>query len=73
MPRAKKDSPETPVKTGPIKYEAIQDFTDLKDGGKVYFAGDRYPNPVNKNIPEERLEELLSKNNKRNAAVIKEI
>lgn len=73
MARAKKSTTDEPVKTGPVKYEAIQDFTDLKDGGKVYFVGDRYPNPANKKIPEERLEELLSKDNKRKAAVIKEI
>lgn len=68
MPRAKKATTDAP-----IKYEAIQDFVDLEDGGKVYFAGDRYPSPANKKIPEERLESLLSKNNKRKSAVIKEI
>ncbi|MGH2319397.1 hypothetical protein ACRC6Q_16780 [Planococcus sp. SE5232] len=73
MPRTKKSTPDAPVKAGPVKYEAIQDFTDLKDGGKVYFVGDRYPNPTNKKIPEERLEQLLSKNNTRKSAVIKEI
>lgn len=57
----------------PVKYEAVEDFRDLQDGGKVYFKGDRYPNPVNKNIPEERLTELLSKNNNKKKPVIKEI
>lgn len=55
------------------KYVAIDDFKDLQDGNKVYFKGDSYPKPANKNIPEERLEELLSSDNKRGRAVIKEV
>lgn len=55
------------------KYEVIQDFKDLQDGNKVYFIGDRYPKPANKIVDEERLEQLLSKDNRQNRAVIKEI
>ncbi len=55
------------------KYVAVDDFKDLQDGNKVYFKGDSYPKPANKNIPEERLEELLSSDNKRGRAVIKEV
>jgi hypothetical protein len=56
MPRAKKtESVAEPVKVEPVKYEAVEDFRDLQDGGKVYFAGDRYPNPVNKKISDERI------------------
>lgn len=64
---------KTETANEPVKYEAIEDFRDLQDDGKVYFAGDRYPNPANKKISEERLNELLSKDNKRNKPVIKEI
>lgn len=71
MARAKKAETEKPFE--PVKYEAVEDFRDLEDGGKVYFVGDRYPNPVNKNIPEERIDALLSKNNKKKKPVIKEI
>lgn len=69
MARAKK----TAATKEDVKYEAIEDFSDLEDGGKVYFAGDRYPKPANKIIPEERLQVLLSKNNKKKRPVIKEV
>lgn len=55
------------------KYEVIQDFKDLEDGNKVYLKGDRFPKPANKSVDEERLEQLLSKDNKQGRAVIKEI
>ena len=71
MARAKKAEAEKPFE--PVKYEAVEDFRDLEDGGKVYFVGDRYPNPVNKYIPEERLQALLSTDNKKKKAVIKKI
>lgn len=57
----------------PVKYEVIHDFTDLEDDRKVYTAGKRYPNPVNKEVPEERIKQLLSKNNNQKRPVIKEI
>jgi len=55
------------------KYEVIEDFKDLQDKNKVYFQGDPYPKPANKKIPEERIAELLSNQNKRGRAVIKEV
>lgn len=55
------------------KYEAIQDFKDLQDGGKVYLVGDSYPKPANKKIKKERIEELLSSDNKQGRPVIKEV
>ncbi|MFP7480194.1 hypothetical protein [Terribacillus saccharophilus] len=55
------------------KYEVIDSFKDLQDGNKVYHTGDRYPNPANKSIPEERIDELLSSDNKRGKPVIKEV
>ncbi len=55
------------------KYEVIHDFTDLQDDDKVYFKGDLFPDPVNKRIKKERINELLSKKNKQGRAVIKEI
>lgn len=55
------------------KYEAVVDFTDLEDGGKIYREGDAYPKPANKKVSEERLEALLSSDNKRNEPVIKEV
>lgn len=53
-----------------VKYEVIEDFKDLQDKNKVYFKGDTYPKPANKNIPDERIEELLSPDNKRKRPVI---
>jgi len=55
------------------KYEVINDFTDLQDGGKVYVKDDRYPKPANKKIEIERIEELLSDKNNQGRPVIKEI
>jgi hypothetical protein len=56
--------------TAKVKYEVIEDFKDLQDKNKVYFKGDTYPKPANKNIPDERIEELLSPDNKRKRPVI---
>lgn len=53
------------------KYEVIIKFKDLEDGGKIYNIGDRYPKPANKKVAEDRLEVLLSSNNKLNKPVIK--
>ncbi|RST59713.1 hypothetical protein D5F11_011465 [Siminovitchia terrae] len=55
------------------KYEVIHDFTDLQDDNQVYFKGDSFPDPVNKRIKKERINELLSNKNKQGRAVIKEI
>lgn len=56
--------------TTKVRYEVIEDFKDLQDKNKVYFKGDTYPKPANKNIPDERIEELLSPDNKRKRPVI---
>lgn len=55
------------------KYEAIVDFTDLKDDKKVYKKGDIFPKPANKKIDEERIGELLSHDNKLGKPIIKEV
>ncbi|MFP3512958.1 hypothetical protein SB775_25790 [Peribacillus sp. SIMBA_075] len=54
-------------------YQAIVDFKDLQDKGKVYRKGDTFPKPGNKKVEKERLEELLSTENKPGKPVIKEI
>ena len=54
------------------KYVVINDFTDLKDRGKIYRKGDVYPNPANKKVSKERIKELTSSDNKLGKAVIKE-
>ena len=54
------------------KYIVIEDFTDLKDRSKVYRKGDVYPNPANKKISKERINELTSSKNKQGKPVIKE-
>lgn len=55
------------------KYIVVRDFKDLQDKNKVYAKGDTYPNPANKNIKKERLDELLSSKNKQGRPVIKEV
>lgn len=55
------------------KFEAIVDFKDLQDNGKIYKAGDTYPKPANKKVEDDRIEELLSSENKMGKPVIKEI
>ncbi|MGG0792393.1 hypothetical protein ABE132_27740 [Peribacillus simplex] len=54
-------------------YQAIVDFKDLQDKGKIYRKGDAFPKPGNKKVEEERLEELLSSENMLGKPVIKEI
>ena len=55
------------------KFEVIEDFKDLQDKDKIYCKGERYPKPANKNIDDERLEELLTNKNKQGRPVIKEL
>ncbi|AJI23884.1 hypothetical protein H8R29_11365 [Priestia megaterium] len=55
------------------KFEVIEDFKDLQDKNKIYRKGDWYPKPANKNINDERLEELLTNKNKQGRPVIKEL
>lgn len=54
------------------KYEALFAFKDVEEG-KVYQKGERYPKPANKKVSEERLNELLSSENKLGKPVIKEV
>lgn len=56
-----------------LKYEALIDFKDGQDNNKVYKKGERYPKPAKKKIEDERLQELLSSNNKLGKPVIKEL
>ncbi|MBT2718328.1 hypothetical protein [Bacillus sp. ISL-57] len=55
------------------KYQVTVDFKDLQDKDKIYRKGDSFPKPGNKKVEEERLEELLSSENKLGKPVIKEI
>ncbi|MDX8288834.1 hypothetical protein SLL00_03475 [Metabacillus indicus] len=55
------------------KYEALIKFKDKQDDSKVYEKGDRFPKPANKKIEDERIQELLSSDNKAGKPVIKEI
>ncbi|MFD9629009.1 hypothetical protein [Peribacillus muralis] len=54
------------------RFEVIEDFKDLQDKNKLFFKGDRFPRPPNKKVEPERLEELLSSDNKLKKPVIKE-
>ena len=56
-----------------VKYVAIEDFKDLQDGNKVYTKNDPYPKPANKKIDDDRIKEMLSKNNRQGRPVIKEV
>lgn len=60
------------------KYQALVDFTDLQDKdskgkGKIYEKDDTFPRPANKKIEDERIQELLSHDNRRGFPVIKEV
>lgn len=55
------------------KYEVIHKFIDLEDNNKLYKEGQTYPRPANKNIPHDRLMDLLTSDNKRGKALIKKI
>ncbi|MFK4389794.1 hypothetical protein ABH916_001722 [Peribacillus frigoritolerans] len=46
------------------KYQAIVNLKDLQDKGQIYRNGDTFPNTANKKVEDERLEELLSFDNK---------
>lgn len=54
-------------------YRVVHDFKDLQDKNKVYRTGDNYPTPANKKVSDERLNTLLSKNNRLGLAVIREV
>ena len=55
-----------------MRYEVIEDFTDLQDRERVYRKGDTFP-IEGVEVSDERLEALLSSNNKRKEPVIKEV
>lgn len=52
-----------------MSYKVICAFTDLQDHNHVYFVGDKFPHD-NKTVPESRMKDLLSKNNKIGRPVI---
>lgn len=54
------------------EYMVICDFKDLEDGGFIYLKGDTYPRKSNKKVTIERINELLSTNNKIGKQLIKE-
>lgn len=56
----------------PKIYEVLYDFKDLEDGSYVYFKGDTYPRRANRRVPQDRIDELLSSDNKRKKQLIKE-
>lgn len=53
-------------------YKAIRAFTDLQDGNYKYNPGDEYPR-VGLIPSEERIQELLTSNNRRKKPMIKEV
>lgn len=50
-------------------YRVIKSFSDLQDNGFVYKAGDTFPR-LGKEVTENRLKELSSKENKRGEKLI---
>lgn len=61
------------------KYIVLHDFKDLQDvdkktnKNKKYKAGDTYPDPANKKISKERIEQLTSADNNQERPVIQEV
>lgn len=53
-----------------MTYKVIKYFTDLQDNDYAYDVGDIYPRK-GKKVTEERLTELSTENNRRNAVFIK--
>lgn len=53
-------------------YKVIRRFRDLQDGQHVYQVGDEYPRKFLV-VKKERIEELLSSNNKMHTPLIKEV
>ncbi|GKV64680.1 MULTISPECIES: hypothetical protein [unclassified Sporosarcina] len=54
------------------KYEVLHDFKDLEDKGKIYRKGNSFPQPANKKIKKDRIEELSSTKNKLGKKLIEE-
>ena len=55
-----------------MKYKVIRYFTDLQDNNFAYNAGDAFPRE-GKNVSQERVEELLSSNNKQGRPLIEAV
>lgn len=55
-----------------MAYQVIEDFTDLKAGGRVYRKGDAFPEE-GLTVAEERLKELSTTENKRKTILIEEV
>lgn len=78
LEEAKKKPPEenngddTSKTEEPKSYVAIHDFKDLEDNSYVYLKDDPYPRKGNKNVDEERIQELMSNQNKQGKQLIKE-
>lgn len=54
------------------QYIVIHDFKDLKDNDTIYIKDDIYPRRANTVEDEERIQELMSSNNKIGKPLIKE-
>ena len=54
-----------------MKYKVIKKFRDLQDNNHIYNVGDKYPRKGR--INKERLEGLLSNNNKIGVPLVAEI
>lgn len=52
-----------------IRYKVIKAFKDLEDNGHIYYEGQEYPRE-GKQVPDGRINDLLSKNNKRKIPLI---
>ncbi|NMH72778.1 hypothetical protein HF078_06820 [Bacillus sp. RO2] len=69
----KEETDEQPEeKEESVKYVVIHDFKDLEDNNTVYIKGDIFPRRADANPSQERLQKLLSKNNKIGKPLIKE-
>lgn len=55
-----------------MTYKVVKDFTDLKDGRRVYRLGDDYPHEDASKPSKARVEALSTDKNKRKEALIKE-
>jgi len=55
-----------------VKYKVIRKFKDLQDSNYIYNVGDTYPRK-GKRPKKERIEELLSSNNKVGKPLIAEV
>lgn len=54
------------------KYIVIRRFKDKEDGKHLYKKGDQYPRTSNKDVPQERINALLSNKNKIGKQLIRE-